>query len=666
MSERTVGPRATEDERDVFFLLSSELLCVLSPEGVFHRANPAWRETLGLHPEELRERLLAELVHPEDRASTSAQLSRLPAGAKTAEFENRCLAEDGTWRSVAWTATYVESKGTICARGRVTRNGASGPGRAAGHRAVVDALASIFSYSSSVLDLVRTIFEAEGWEAGAAWELERPANKLRSLGAWSSAGAEAGALLDACRGASFSRSQGLLGRAWAGVRTVWTTSLAGEGDPEFSAPAEKLGFRAAFACPILYRSTVIGVLGAFTRRADPPDPAFLEVVNTVSRQIGKLFALHRTEEMFRQLIEAVPAGLVAVNRDHRIVIVNGRAEELFGYVREELLTRDASSLFRREEAEGAGPFGPEFLWDRELGSKAASPHCWGVRKDGRRFRVELQVNRVETLDGPIAIGLVVDVTERRRNEEELHRRTLELARANAELEEFASVVSHDLQEPLRTAGDQLLRLEAEPADRVEPETLRQVQTIRRSIAWMQQLIRSILAYARVGSRGKPLAPTDANDALQAALSNLQALLLESGALVTFSPLPGVLADPQQLAAVFQNLLSNAVKFRGREVPRAHVSAEQVGEECVFSVRDNGIGIAAQDQERIFEMFQRVHSAEDYPGCGIGLAQCRRIVKRHGGRIWVVSSPGEGTTLRFSLRAAELSASGGGGPGRSRA
>ncbi len=166
---------------------------------------------------------------------------------------------------------------------------------------------------------------------------------------------------------------------------------------------------------------------------------------------------------------------------------------------------------------------------------------------------------------------------------------------------------------------------------------------------MQGLISDLLAYSRVGTRGEPLQATDSHAALGEAIHNLSTALDESGALVTNGDLPVVSADRSQLVQLFQNLLGNAIKFRGRESPRVHVWAEARGDEWVFGVRDNGIGIAAQHFARIFVIFQRLHSREEYPGTGIGLALCKRVVERHGGRIWVASEPGKGSCFYFSLR-----------------
>lgn len=233
---------------------------------------------------------------------------------------------------------------------------------------------------------------------------------------------------------------------------------------------------------------------------------------------------------------------------------------------------------------------------------------------------------------------------------ELARKNAELARSNAELEQFAFVASHDLQAPLSLVAMSLTLLQRYFQDHLDDKASRIITRALDGTRRMSALIDGLLTYARVGSRAKPFAPVQAEEALGAALANLKDSLEANHALVTHGPLPTVMADDVQLIQVFQNLVSNAAKFHGGEGPLIHVSARQDGVNWIFSVRDNGIGIPADKIERIFVIFERLHSEDQYAGTGIGLAACKKIVERHGGRIWVESAVGVGSTFYFTLPA----------------
>jgi light-regulated signal transduction histidine kinase (bacteriophytochrome) len=233
-------------------------------------------------------------------------------------------------------------------------------------------------------------------------------------------------------------------------------------------------------------------------------------------------------------------------------------------------------------------------------------------------------------------------------------RTEELARSNAELEQFAYIASHDLQEPLRMVSSYVQLLGRRYKGKLDQDADDFIAFASEGAIRMQRLINDLLAYSRVGTRGKSFEEVNLEAVLARALENLQLALKEKNAAVTHDPLPVVYGDAGQLTQVFQNLIDNAMKFRAEALPRVHVSARLEGNDCVCSVRDNGIGIAPEFVNRLFVLFQRLHTRRDYPGTGIGLAICKRIVERHGGKIWVESRPGEGSTFFFQIAAARRS------------
>lgn len=245
-------------------------------------------------------------------------------------------------------------------------------------------------------------------------------------------------------------------------------------------------------------------------------------------------------------------------------------------------------------------------------------------------------------------GSNCDITVQKRAEEALRVKTDELVRSNAELEQFAYAASHDLQTPLRAISGYLNLLSKRYGGELNAEATRFIERTIQSAHRMQRLINDLLTYSRVSTRGNPFQPTDCNTVLREVLDTLQPSIEETGAVITCHSLPTVFGDSGQLAQLFQNLIDNAIKFRDEESPQIHIDAQRLDGNWLFSVRDNGIGIDLQYTERIFLIFQRLHTLDKYPGTGIGLSICKKIVERHGGRIWVNSREGEGSTFHFII------------------
>ena len=258
---------------------------------------------------------------------------------------------------------------------------------------------------------------------------------------------------------------------------------------------------------------------------------------------------------------------------------------------------------------------------------------------------DAEKNKVETAN----VELRREVAERRQAERALMQKSDELARSNAELEQFAYVASHDLQEPLRMVSSYVQLFEKRYRGQVDEQADRYIHYAVEGARRMQALIGGLLEYSRMGRHDAELRNVSAQVALDRALANLRAALEEAGATVSQDPMPEVTVDSPQLDQVFQNLIGNAVKFRRHDVAaRIHVSADVNESPYVFSVQDNGIGISPEHAERVFVIFQRLHTRAEYPGTGIGLSICKKVVERHGGRIWVESTLGQGATFRFTL------------------
>jgi PAS domain S-box-containing protein len=273
-----------------------------------------------------------------------------------------------------------------------------------------------------------------------------------------------------------------------------------------------------------------------------------------------------------------------------------------------------------------------------------------MAKDGSGKPYFFTGERVFVDDRPCLIGMGVDITERKVVEDVLQRRTQELARSNADLEQFAYVASHDLQEPLRAVAGYTQLLARRYHQRLDGDAQRFIERTTAAVARMQALIRDLLAYSRVGTRGEAVGPVDCTAVLRDVLDDLQPAIAETDAVVTHDPLPVISGAASQLRQLFQNLVNNAIKFRRDTPPQVHVSARATDGRWRFAVRDNGIGIESEYADRIFVIFQRLHSQRTYPGTGVGLAICKKIVERHGGHIWIESQVGSGTTVCFDLPA----------------
>jgi signal transduction histidine kinase len=241
--------------------------------------------------------------------------------------------------------------------------------------------------------------------------------------------------------------------------------------------------------------------------------------------------------------------------------------------------------------------------------------------------------------------------ERARAQEQLATKVEELARSNCDLEQFAYVASHDLQEPLRMVAAYTQLLSERYQGKLDSAADRYISYAVEGATRMQALLEDLLAFSRVGRNGAMPAPTDVNSAINEVLKNLDLALKEHGVTVTCHPLPTVMADRFQVVQLFQNLLGNAIKFRAKRNPCITISAEPKGREWLFSVFDNGIGIAEEHKDLVFKIFQRLHTRTEYPGNGVGLAICKKIVEHNGGRIWVESELGRGSNFRFTFPAA---------------
>jgi len=363
-----------------------------------------------------------------------------------------------------------------------------------------------------------------------------------------------------------------------------------------------------------------------------------------------------SEETYRRIVESAPNAFVMVDTDGAIVFVNARAESLFGYERHELIGRPVEILVP-ERFRAAHPSSRRaFARDPSTRAMGAGRDLYGVRKDGREIPVEIGLNPIRTDRGAFVLGSIVDITERKRLDARLREAAADLARSNTDLEQFAYVASHDLQEPLRMVSSFLELLASKYQGRLDADADRYIGYAVDGAKRMHAMIGDLLAFSRAGRTDGANVSVSCDAALAAALANLSKVVTDTGAEIFAEPLPHVRGSAPQLTQVFQNLIENSLKYRSEAPPRIRVSAERGAETHRLTIRDNGIGIDPRFSERIFRVFQRLHDRSKYAGTGIGLAVVKRIVERHGGEIRVESEVGKGAAFHVTLPAASEGAS----------
>jgi len=359
------------------------------------------------------------------------------------------------------------------------------------------------------------------------------------------------------------------------------------------------------------------------------------------------------DDKFRQLLESAPDAIVIADRDGRIVLVNGMTERLLGYPRAELIGQPVERLMPARFRPNHGEHRRSYYTDPRTRPMGVGLELFARRQDGTELPVEISLSPMETEGGVLVTTVIRDVTERKQYEAALKQQAQELERSNAELEQFAYVASHDLQEPLRMVGSFAQLLARRYHDRLDDQGRVFIDYLVDGATRMQALINDLLDYSRVGAQRGEAVPVDLDQVLRRVLSSLASSLDERGAQVTHDPLPTVPAVDSEMEQLFQNLIGNGIKFNTSPSPQVHLSVEAHGEGYTFCIADNGIGIDPQFAERIFVLFQRLHGKTDYQGTGIGLAICKKIVDQHGGRIWVESGDGDGARFYFTLPATHI-------------
>ena len=372
------------------------------------------------------------------------------------------------------------------------------------------------------------------------------------------------------------------------------------------------------------------------------DQVLVALVDVTHHKLAEK-ALQEEKSLSDSIINSLPGIFYMFDTEGKFLNWNKNFEKVGGYNSEEMLNRHPADFFVGAEKQTVGQAIQEVF---EKGESSVEANF--TSRDGIGAPYFLTGVRIEREGQFLLLGTGIDISQIKEAQENLKKAVDDLGRSNNELERFAYVASHDLQEPLRMVASYLQLLERRYKEKLDGDALEFINYAVDGSNRMKTLINDLLAYSRVGTRGIEFTPINCETALAIALNNLQIAIEETNAEISHDLMPQVMGDEGQIAQIFQNLVGNAIKFRGDKIPRIHIGVEQDGNEWLFSVSDNGIGLEAQYYERIFIIFQRLHNREEYFGTGIGLAISKRIIERHGGRIWVESKPGVGSTFFFTI------------------
>ena len=382
-----------------------------------------------------------------------------------------------------------------------------------------------------------------------------------------------------------------------------------------------------------------GIVGLLSPAADPAGPS-----DALERNPDRTDETARARA-FVALADAIPDGVIVLDTGSQIQYANAAVERILGYDPAALVGSSKLTIIPEHLREAHVEGLRRYLESGERNVDWDYSELPGQHKDGHEVPLGISLGQFTFGGEPYFVGLFRDVSERKAREQALEE-------SNERLEQFAYAASHDMQEPLRMVSTYLQLIERRYSDRLDDEGEEFLEYAIAGADRMRAMIEALLEYSRVETGGRPFETVDLEGVLTETIENLRVQIEDTGGEIDSGPLPRVTGDPDQLRQVFQNLLSNAIVYSGDEPPRIHVEAERRRETWIVSVRDEGIGIPADAQDRIFDVFERLHSRQEYEGTGIGLALCQRIVERHGGDLWVDSTPGVGSTFSISLPASD--------------
>lgn len=356
----------------------------------------------------------------------------------------------------------------------------------------------------------------------------------------------------------------------------------------------------------------------------------------------------KTLEAYKAVFDSSPDGVIITDHLGEIILVNNQVENQFGYQKDELIGKKIEVVIPQRYHSKHSEHRTNYSLSpthREMGAKK---DLWAIKKDGSEFAVEISLSPIKLKNKTLFSAAIRDVSERKKFEAKIAMQNKQLQSQNLELEQFSQIVSHDLQEPLRSLSSFAELLHKKYADKIDDKSKTYIDFIYTSSKRMQSLVKGLLTYSKIGKENE-LTDVDCNQIVQEVLFDMTISLKESQAKVSIETLPKLNGYPLELRQLFQNLISNALKYVAHGViPNITISAKKKENEWLFSVHDNGIGISEQNQNKIFTIFKRLHNSNQYEGTGIGLSHCKKIVDLHGGIIWVDSKINEGSTFYFTI------------------
>ncbi|HEV8419771.1 MAG TPA: PAS domain S-box protein [Actinomycetota bacterium] len=652
-----------EAERDQFFMLSIDMLCVAGFDGYFKQLNPVWEKTLGFTLDELKAQPFLNFVHPADRAATLAEAQKLAAGSDTASFENRYRCKDGTYRWMLWSATPSVERNVIYAVARDITGRKVAERRLAVQYAIAEVLAGSDTVSGATQEVLEALCSGLEWDVGAMWMADGE-GLLRCVGISHSPKVEIPEFEALTLRRTFAPGVGLPGRVWASVEPAWIPDVVSDSNFPRASTASKEGLHGAFAVPILMGDQFLGVMEFFSHEIREPDADLLQMMEAIGSQIGQFIererakeALRRNEETLRAVFAASPDIFMTLGPVGEIGPPSPAVHKILGYSPEEYAGMDRLELVHPDDrGRAAEAFQAAIQGDRSLEIRFRVRHA-----DGHWVMLEARGQAMLDDEGkPRGVIMVSrDVTERVALEEALQRAKEEAERAqqvaeqaNRAKSEFLSRMSHELRTPLNAVlgFGQLLEM-----DGLDPDQLESVHQILKGGRHLLDLINEVLDIARIETGRIALSPepVQVKEALSSAVELVRPIARERGIRIETEEREisdqFVMADRQRLRQVLLNLLSNAVKYN-REGGGVTIRAAEVRDVRLrISVSDEGPGIALEKMDRLFTPFDRLGAeSTGVEGTGLGLALSKRLAEAMGGNISVESVVGRGTTFSVEL------------------